>query len=76
MHDQKSFWKRPIASTILHAGAYLVPLVVMFGGLPARMTAVETNQHEAKQKLDQLAEGVARIEGTLEGQHQRIATAR
>jgi len=74
--NQKLFWDRPLVSNLLTAGAYLVPLIVLFGGLPRRLTTVETNQRAAQEKLNAIAEGVAKIQGALEERRQRVADAR
>jgi len=71
--NEKSFWNRPLVLNITTVVACVVPVVVLIGSLPARMAAVENAQHETTQKLDRVAEGVARIEGRFEDRRQHVA---
>ena len=73
MTEKQSLWNRPLVANLIHLAAYLIPVVMLFGSLPSRMSAVENAQHEAAQKLDRIGENVAKIQGAIEERRQRVA---
>jgi uncharacterized membrane protein len=74
MSDRKTPWyNQPWLGTLALVIVPLVTLIVVFGGLPGRMSKVEERMSKVETKIDSVSNQVSEIHGELKARRQLTA---